>query len=384
MGLAGWGSTFAMYSASLLRQGNFVDAGFVSAVLFERIIEDAMAKHSLQKSSNGDFLYNAIEQLSRVDSSRYGKRHLHRLRKIRNRYVIHTDDAFEGYTSPQERERIKREIALLVEFVWKEMDPENQGRYETIKKIPMLTADYAVLAVREFFQDETIEVEANHCTIEERDFHDLLHMRKHLLHLADHINRTVLASYPNLEIDIISRVDTTSAYVWLAANLHRNCPDHQRDRIRNASASIIVTPLDIRICISLGSEGYMPRRDWYRFIESPVFMDLVDRTPELQVFGVDWYSFIVNRYDARMFIGSPAFRDALADARSQLDACQNSRAVITWERLQVGYIIERTTLPYSELCNRFETILRLYYQFEAYRRDVLKRKNYLDWIPEGV
>jgi len=66
-----WSKTVAMYSASLLRLGNFVDAGFVAAILFERYIEDEMIANGIEATSNGDFLFNAIERLSRKDPVRF-------------------------------------------------------------------------------------------------------------------------------------------------------------------------------------------------------------------------------------------------------------------------------------------------------------------------
>jgi len=379
-----WSKSIAMYAASLLRLGNFIDAGFAAAILFERHIEDEVTAHGLEASSSGDFLYNAIEQLAWLEPSRFRKHQLHQLRKIRNRYIIHTDDAFEGYKDIKERERIRNEVARLVEYVWRQLDPDRYEEFGSIQGIPLLTADYAVLAVREFFQDDNVEIEAEHCTIERRDFHDLLHMRKHLLHLADHIKRHLLPDYPNLGIDVISRADTTSAYVWMAINLLRPGWDNQRDRVRNASASLVATPLDIRICISLGGEGYIPRKDWYRFIESPIFRSFISATPGLQILNVDWHCFITDRYDARTFVGSQAFRDELAEARELLAVCQERRGIMTWERLQTGFLIERSNIEYPVIYENLEAIIRLYYLFEKYRRDTLKRNNTLAWVPEGV
>ncbi len=378
-----WSKTVAMYSASLLRLGNFVDAGFVAAILFERYIEDEMIANGIEATSNGDFLFNAIERLSRKDPVRFKKHQLHQLRKIRNRYIIHTDDAFEGYKDSKERDRIYKEVAKLVDFVWKRLDPDGYGEFRSIPGIPLLTADYAVLAVREFFQDDTIEIEAAHC-IERRDFHDLIHLRKHLLHLANHLKRHLLPHYPNLGIDVISKADTTSGYVWMAINLLRPGWENQRDRVRHASASIIATPLDIRICISLGGEGYLPRKDWYRFIETPIFQEFISTTPDLQMLNVDWHCFITDRFDPRTFVGSQSFKAELAEARELLAICQKRRGVMTWERLQTGFLLERGHIEYSKLCEKLEIIIRLYYLFEKYRRQTLKRNNTLDWTPEGV
>lgn len=372
-----------MYSASLLRLGNFVDAGFVAAILFERYIEDEMIANGIEATSNGDFLFNAIERLSRKDPARFKKHQLHQLRKIRNRYIIHTDDAFEGYNDSKERDRIYKEVAKLVDYVWKQLDPDRYDQFRSIPGIPLLTADYAVLAVREFFQDDTVEIEAAHC-IERRDFHDLIHLRKHLLHLANHLKRTVLPRYPNLGIDVISKADTTSGYVWMAINLLRPGWDNQRDRVRNASASIIATPLDIRICISLGGEGYIPRKDWYRFLETPAYLEFVTAHRNLQLLNVDWHCFITDRFDARSFVGSQTFKDELAEARQLLGICHERRGVMTWERLQTGFVMERSHIEYPEICEKLETIIRLYYLFEKYRRDALKRNNTLAWTPEGV
>lgn len=378
-----WSKTIAMYAASLLRLGNFVDAGFVAAILFERYIEDEMIANGIEATSNGDFLFNAINRLASINPRKFSKGQLHQLRKIRNRYIIHTDDAFEGYKDSQERDRIQKEVARLVTYVWQQLDPDGFQEFRSIKGIPLLTADYAVLAVREFFQDDSIEIEAEHC-IERRDFHDLIHLRKHLLHLSGHIQQHILTRYPNLGIDVISKADTTSGYVWMALNLLRPGWDNQRDRVRHASASLIATPLDIRICISLGGEGYLPRSDWYRFLETSLFRAFIAATPELQMFNVDWHCFITDRYDARTFAGSQCFKEELAEARALLAACHKRRGIITWERLQTGFIIERQHIEYSHICEKLETIIRLYYLFEKYRRDTLKRNNTLAWTPEGV
>jgi len=100
--------------------------------------------------------------------------------------------------------------------------------------------------------------------------------------------------------------------------------------------------------------------------------------------NVDWHCFITDRFDPRTFVGSQSFKAELAEARELLAICQKRRGVMTWERLQTGFLLERGHIEYSKLCEKLEIIIRLYYLFEKYRRQTLKRNNTLDWTPEGV
>lgn len=379
-----WSGRCAFYAASLLRLGDFIDAGFVAAVLFEKYIEDEMGWHGLQRSVNGDFICNAIDGLARINPSRYPSTKLHEIRKIRNRYVIHADNAFQSFNDPEEKEHLKREISKLVHFVWQNMDPVSYHRYLTQDRIPLLQADYALMAVREYFQNDEIEISPFESQIHEDDFEDLMHMRKHFLQLTGFLNQGLLQDYPNLELDIISSVDETSGYVWMAANLKRETDDHLRDRVRQASASLVATPLDVRIGIEFGGEAHGFRDDYYSFLKTQEFRDFIGRNDGLHLFDVDWYSSIIRSVPAGDHISSDDFQLAVRDARLRLRNYTESRRIISWDRLLTGYVISRQTLSYDSIVEKLRVIIEMYYRFERYRRDFLRREAPLAWLPANI
>ena len=379
-----WSGRCAFYAASLLRLGDFIDAGFVAAILFEKYIEDEMGRHGLERSLNGDFIFHAIDGLAGIDPSRYPPSKLHEIRKIRNRYVIHADHAFQCFDDAEEKEHLKREISKLVHFVWQNMDPASCNRYQTQDQIPLLQADYALMAVREYFQNDDIELNSRENQIHRDDFEDLMQMRQHFLQLTGFLNQGVLQDYPNLELDIISSVDETSGYVWLAANLKRETDDHLRDRVRQASASVVATPLDVRIGIEFGGEAHSFREDYYTFLKTQEFRDFIGRNDGLHLFDVDWYSSIIKSVPAGDHIGSDDFHLAVRDARLRLKTYADSRRIVSWDRLLTGYIISRQNLSYDSIVEKLQVIIEIYYRFERYRRDHLRREAPLAWLPGNI
>ena len=379
-----WCGRCAFYAASLLRLGNFIDAGFVAAVLFEKYIEDEMSRYGLQRSCNGDFICHAIDDLCRVDEVKYPSLLLHEIRKIRNRYVIHADNAFQCFNDPEAKDHLKKQIARLVEFVWQRMDPVSFNRFTMQENIPLLQADYALMAVREYFQNDEVEISPFESQIRSDDFEDLMHMRKHFLQLTGFLNQGVLRDYPNLELDIISSVDETSGYVWLAANLKKPSEDHLRDRVRQASASVVATPLDVRISIEFGGEAHSFRDDYYSFIKTEEFRDFIGRNDGLHLFDVDWYSCIIKSVPASDHLGTDEFHSAVRDARLRLKTYADARRIVSWDRLLTGYIISRQTLSYESIVEKLQVIIEIYYRFERYRRDHLRREAPLNWLPATI
>ncbi len=379
-----WQKKFAFYSASLLRQGNFVDAGFVAAILFEKFMEKELRLNGLELSSNVDFISHAIDLLSKKDSKKYNANNLHILRKIRDRHIVLTDETVELIITRAERERVKAEIARLVTFVWQELDREKFIRYRAIGAIPLLDADNAVVKAREYFQEEETDFTGIPNRFEKSDFNDLSLLRQHLLNLATHLRKLFLTAYRNLEVDVVGKTDSSSAYTWMVINLIRPGQGQLIDHVHYAFASIMATPLELRIFIDLGSEAYMSRGDWYSFVETDVFRNFVLKHDELQMFDTEWYSFVTERQNAGEAIAAESFSGRVDEARKLLSECQEQRKIITWGRFLPGFIIGRGRVGYDEISRNLEKIVRLYYKFEKYRRDVLKRKNTLEWVPKGV
>lgn len=379
-----WRGRCGFYAASLLRLGNFIDAGFVAAVLFEKFIEDEMRRYGLQRPMNGDFIFNAIDELSRIDPARYPAATLHEIRKIRNRYVIHADCTFQSFDDPKTKETLRGEIGKLVQFVWQQMDPESHGRFHSPERIPLLHADYGLMAVREFFQNDRMELNPLEREIRDEDFEDLMHMRQHFLQLAGILKQEVLRHYPNLELDIVSSVDGTSGHVWLAVNLKKTCDDHLRDRVRQASASVLATPLDLRISLDFGGEAHSFRDDYYSFLKTGEYREFVLRNSGLCLFDVDWYSSIISCLPACRHVGSAAFELALDRARARLKSYAEAGRIISWDRLLTGYVLNRQPLSYADIVEKLQVIIEVYYRFERYRRDELGREASLGWLPQWL
>lgn len=384
MSVGSWANRFAFYAASQFRLGNIYEAGFVSAVLFEKYIEDEMKRNGLEKSVNGEFLFDAISQLSEFDSRRYDAVNLNSLRKIRNRSVIHNDDVFEHFNDVNVKQSISKDIRKLVDFVWKRLDPEGVLKHRDIDAIPHIHADFAVMGVREFFQDNRHQISANQCMILPEDFNDLLHMRKHFLQLAEYLQKGILKKYKNLEVDLVSHVDTSSGYVWLAVNHTRPSPDHLRDRIRHSSVSVFATPLDLRVSIDFGGEDYLGRQDYYKFLNTDAAREILVESPGFSIIDLQWHSFVTACEPAPQDFTSQIMQDKLSEALNLLGRYKKEERIVTWERLLIGYLLPRESISYIFIADRMERVIRLYYKFEYYRKNVLNRRNYLNWVPEDL
>lgn len=173
-----------------------------------------------------------------------------------------------------------------------------------------------------------------------------------------------------LYIDIISKVDTTSAYVWLSMNLYND----DRIRIDSASASILATPLDLRIYFDIGGGGYEVRQDYYKFIRSDYFTNFRDHVnlEGMEVFDNDWYCFIVDRSPLKE-LGTEQINLKATTAEKKL-AEYSSDDIITWNRMLCGYILERGDIGFEEIRKKLDVVIKLYYCFEQYRQKELNRK----------
>lgn len=379
-----WQKKFSFYAASLLRQGNFVDAGFVAAILFEQVIENELLQNGMERPDGAEFLFNSIEMLSRKDPNKYSSANLHTLRKIRERHVIHSCESTETNANRSERELIKAEIARLVTYVWQALDLENFIRYRTIGTIPLDDADNAVMEVRDFFLDEDTGIAGMQERLEENDFNDLRQMRQHLFHLSAYLKKRFLPAYCNLEIEVVGKADNTSAYAWMVVNLIRPWPVQRKLHVHYASAAVMATPLELRIYLDFGREAYMSRGDWYSFVETDIFRQFVDKQPELQIFDTEWYSFVTATQPAVRFVSSDEFAVRVEEARKLLAEGQEQHKVLAWGRILPGFIMPRSDIGYEKISSKLEKIVWLYYLFEKYRRDVLKRNNTLEWVPKGI
>ena len=102
--------------------------------------------------------------------------------------------------------------------------------------------------VREIFNYELL-LKRPFIKIENEDFNDLFELRDNIHRLSIMIKSDILdKNQHNIHIDLISKVDTTSAYVWMPMTMRNK----QREKITSASVSILETPQSFRIYFDLG------------------------------------------------------------------------------------------------------------------------------------
>ncbi len=367
-----WNKKFAFYAVSLYRVGNYTDSALVGSIMFEKAV------YSLLKA----------KQISRNDVKRSlpirtGELQ-HAINLMCEKYSQYNWDILDGIRR-NIRNEITHEIDIneidrdkiqpMILFIWEALEPLSYQAYNgIIDNIDFLTADYTVVDIREIFNENLQDILAKDYqfnTFELEDFHDLFKLRNKMISLGSKIKREMLKiDYKNeLFIDIISKVDTTSAYVWMCIHLY----DIKRKRIDSASASILGTPLDLRIYFDIGGGAYQVRQDYYKFLRSDYFANFQDNCDlnGIELFDNDWYSFIVNRVSLSELSTEDMNRKILEAEEKLAEYDEHSK--ITWNRMLCGYIIKRGEISFEEIKKKLEDIIKLYYCFEDFRQHELKR-----------
>lgn len=374
-----WNKEFAFYAIALYRVGNYTDAALVGAIMFEKAIYALLEKKGISKQSikdqsrlekKGD-LQLAIELIYQ-NNLQLGHNDLDEIRRnVRNK-IIHEIDI---------NEIDRKKIKPMILFIWKTFDRIAFNQYiGCIDKIDFLTADYAVVGMRELLNENLQDELAEGCSFNGfklEDFQELYKLREKIFSLGSRIKNEILKVHfkNELYIDVISKVDTTSAYVWMSMNLY----NEERVRIDSASASILATPLDLRIYFDIGGGGYQVRQDYYKFLKSDYFLNFKDNIDkddlkDIELFDNNWYCFIVDKVKLRELNKGDIIKKA-EKAEKKLEA-YDKNSKITWNRALVGYIIKRGEISFEEIQSKLEIIIKLYYCFEKYRQVQLKRKKF--------
>jgi len=237
-----------------------------------------------------------------------------------------------------------------------------------------LTADYKIREVRGKLDDSVQDLMAQRHDFNELklvDFEELFELRKKIISLGARIKSDLRnRKYEvldkkiinKLDIDIISKIDTTSAYVWMSMNEFKE----ERQRIKSASASILCTPLDLRIYFDIGGKAYQVRNKYYNFLKSDYFtkfkktIDLKD----IEVFDIDWYSFLFNKKPLEK-LKNEEMNERIDRAKKKLKE-YDENDIISWNRVLCGYIIKRGKISYQEIIRKLDVIVEFYYYFEHY------------------
>jgi len=359
-----WNKEFAFYAVALYKIGNYTDAALVGVIMFEKAIKKACAKEGLEYPESNSALSDAITNLGNCKPEIYIKGKLHNIRnKIRNK-IIHEIDIY----------KINRDIIKdMILVTWEILDQQRYQKFKKLEKIDFLTADYHVIRIREIFNKQIFTEQSKQeifIKFELADFQELYLMRNKMFSLASKIEKNILQTKYNskIKIDLISRVDTTSAYVWIPMHIFSD----QGEKLTSVSASILATPLDIRFYIDIGGGTHKERKDYYKYLLSESFKKMIEKNTinNLEYFDVDWYCFITESYFTSGY-NEEIIKKKIEEANEKLEKYKNK--IITWNKLLVGFCIDRNdaiNFTFNDIKERLEFILDLYTDFKNFQNKI--------------
>ena len=157
-----------------------------------------------------------------------------------------------------------------------------------------------------------------------------------------------------LVTDILTPIDTTSAYIWLPM-VSRKKKIGKISGVYNSAVSILATPLDFRVYLDFGGYAQEDRFTYYQFLKSAEYQNFIvsfSGRDEMLAFDIDWYCFITG--EKTPCLQWLTFRDEKIDRAER--KLLLAPLPITWNRMLHGYIIDKENLPEEGLS--FEWIQR--------------------------
>lgn len=343
--------------------------------------EEELKRDSIYRHKNVFMRYHTDKQNEYFDISRNNiddtRKRLLNFKQLRN-------DIMHDVKFP---ERMPGNNLEFVYYVWSELLPEiftkckdkwhKEPKYSSIiDTISELEADYWIRYV-----EETVKANVKISKFEpiiESDFENLFLMRKKMLSLRGIFNKWKLLKKNDLTTDIVSTIDTTSAYIWMPLVPH-TLKVAKKQGIYNCAVSILVTPLDFRVYMDFGGYAKDERERYYQFIESKEYQDYVNELKgnekdEMERFDIDWFCFISDRSKINsQYAISP---EKIASAKQRLESVIEP---ITWNRMLHGYIINKNTLPEAGINTewigkRLKWIIAFYNVFKAFKLTLLEKE----------
>jgi len=321
---------------------------------------------------NPDGTLVPIEMSSQLDEQRLfdTRMRLTNFRILRNR-IMHE-------LNPELKEELDGNHLEFITYVWLELLPksfkEQFEKYPDIKPVKTIdtlfntSADYMIRAV-----DETTKKEIfsdNYAAIQYADFENLYTMRDKLLPLRELLNVWLTERNTDLLTDILTPIDTTSAYIWMPM-VSREKKIGKQAGVYNAAVSILATPLDFRVYLDFGGYAQSDRFTYYQFLESSEYTEFIESFEgknEMKAFNIDWFCFISSQpvplqqwdSDRRTFIESAKIKLIAADIP------------ITWNRMLHGYILEKDTvvedgISFEWIEQRLKWVIQFYQAFIAFK-----------------
>jgi len=282
-------------------------------------------------------------------------------------------------------------------YLWSELAHDSFRRsYDRVKAekkrnvisaIPEHTADYMIRAIGEVefrARDRDCGHASGETVIFSKDFDNLFDLRRKLVFFKNYLSEWLPEKIGFLQTDILTTIDTTSAYIWMPLVSRDLLSRNGRHGVYDCSVSILATPLDLRIYMDFGGFTRDQRKAYYEFLdrslEYEAFLTNLRDKQNLEVFDIDWYSAIFNRRNIPDWLNKR--EQALVEARSKIKkTAKPERSPITWNRCLHGYIIskfdlaENDVIDFSMIETKLHDIFALYQAFDNYKKRVKDEKN---------
>ena len=211
-----------------------------------------------------------------------------------------------------------------------------------MKSIWEISADYMIRAVDEL---KVREGDETYSGLTSNDFENMFDLRRKMAGLQNDLKKWFESfenNAPHLTTDILTTIDTTSAYIWMPFVSSQINPDNIPVGIYNCCVSILATPRDFRIYMDFGGYAKEQRFAYYQFLASKdyeLWFENNKSEEEMKVFDIDWYSSMFNTKLLEDWVGSIETRISLA-----VEKLLVARRPVTWNRMLHGYSIDSESL----------------------------------------
>lgn len=350
----------------------------IEAIKRSTLLADSLFRHRdvFQKY----YEHRAVKPFSLSDNDRVRevRRRLNNFRWLRNQIMHNQTEEILGDES--------NVVEDLVVYLWSELAEESfskayNKRKEGVSIIETLfehSADYMVRAIEEvqsLGRDKACGHASGNTILTLEDFDNLFDMRRKLVLLKNYLSDWLSKEAVFLQTDVLTTIDTTSAYIWMPL-VSKELVDQGRRGVYDCSVSILATPLDLRVYMDFGGYTRDQRKTFFDFLDgSPEYeaaiKELLEK-PDIEVFDIDWYSAIFNRYKLSDWLDQ---RDqALADARNKIKSARKpDSSPITWNRCLHGYVLskhdiaEGNAIDFAMIESKLRDIIDFYRAFDDFK-----------------
>jgi len=179
------------------------------------------------------------------------------------------------------------------------------------------------------------------------DFRDLFVIKNRFSRLHVFLKEWLNIEYPEMIIIPPSRVDTTSAYVWMPVMDKEEYGGNGRSKIEKATVTIQATPITFSVYFNPGGYAYEDRKKYCEFLGSENLKNVLDQAVPLEkyfmMFDVRWYVFVENKLNYKDVLTEEWKESAgqeIADERERILAHSKEHTPITTNKYLFGYIME--------------------------------------------